>query len=193
MNWSKISYLYHLIIKKTHLKKGHTIQRVPSISVCDMSLSIQIPRKTKVDNLNFRISPGCAKVLKSTIWLTEPQILEILPSDATTLNIWSRNMTSMKQKAAKSPSRHYSVPAITAPSVGTVMTLNESGACPFWGSTTNMFTPARSARNVFKLSFVLQFEQKMAAHIHIFTAGMLYLRFWHVILLPVYVPENGSD
>jgi hypothetical protein len=83
----------------------------------------------------------------------------------------------MKQKAAKSPSRHYSVPAITAPSVGTVMTLNESGACPFWGSTTNMFTPARSAHNIFMSSFVLQFEQKMAAHKHIFTAGMLYIRF----------------
>jgi hypothetical protein len=83
----------------------------------------------------------------------------------------------MKQKAAKSPSRHYSITAATVPSVGSVIKLNESGACPFWGSSTNMFTPARSARNVFKSDFVLLFEQKMAANKHIFTAGMLYLRF----------------
>jgi hypothetical protein len=82
-------------------------------------------------------------------------------------------MSHLKQKGAKTSRRHYSIPATTAPSVGTEIELNDSGACSYWGSTTDMFLPGRQKNDVFKLNFVVLFEKEMAAHKSTFTTGML--------------------
>jgi hypothetical protein len=95
-------------------------------------------------------------------------------------------MSHLKQKGAKTSRRHYSIPATTAPSVGTEIELNDSGACPFWGSTTAMFLTRRQAHDVFKFDFVVQFEKKMAAHKRTYTTGMLQLKMISFIDMPLY-------
>jgi hypothetical protein len=95
-------------------------------------------------------------------------------------------MSHLKQKGAKTSRRHYSIPATTGPSVGSEIALNDSGACPFWGSTTDMFLTRRQAHNVFKFDFVVLFEKKMAAHKRTFTTGMLQLKMISFIDMPLY-------
>ena len=95
-------------------------------------------------------------------------------------------MSHLKQKGAKTSRRHYSIPATTAPSVGTEIELNDSGACPFWGSTTDMFHTARQFYNVSKYDFVVLFEKKMAAHKRNYTTGMLQLKLISFIDIPLY-------
>jgi hypothetical protein len=95
-------------------------------------------------------------------------------------------MSLLKQKGAKTSRRHYFIPATTGPSVGSEIELHDFGACPFWGSTTDMFLTRRQAHNVFKFDFVVQFEKKMVAHKHTFTTGMLQLKMISFIDMPLY-------
>ena len=67
------------------------------------------------------------------------------------------------------------------------ISLNEHGACPFWGFSSDKFKMTRMALTTSKLDFIKLFEEKMAADKRSFTKGtaIIFVMFSYLPIINI--------